>query len=113
SSIDLALIEGLTDAVSMVTGTMLIDVKAVGTSRDPHVEGGVGLSNAAFLVMSTGSRYKNGRAALRLSTDRIDVDSFHLEDAGGHPLDLHGSLGTHEMRVGDLEVDIFAQGFEV
>ena len=39
STISLGLIEGLTGVVRNVSGTLKIDVKAIGTSRDPHVEG--------------------------------------------------------------------------
>ena len=113
NSIGLGLIEGLTDAVWNVSGRMRFDVRAVGTSRDPHAQGTVEFADAAFLVTSTGSSYKNGRALLRLSPDRIDVDSVHLEDVSGRPLDLHGSLGTHELRVSDLQIDATARQFEV
>jgi hypothetical protein len=113
SAIDLGLLEGLTDTIRQVSGRVLLDVRAVGTSRDPHVQGGVGITGAAFVVTSTGSRYKNGRAAVRLSSERIDVDSLHVEDSAGQPLDLHGSLGTHERRVGDLEIDVTTHNFEV
>jgi autotransporter translocation and assembly factor TamB len=92
---------------------MNIDVKAVGTSRDPHIQGTVDIGDAAFLVAATGARYKNGRAVLKVSPDRIDVDTFHLEDASGRPLEVRGSLATHELKVGDLEIDVMARGFEV
>src|SRR5262249_31556307 len=88
-------------------------VKAVGTSRDPHGEGTVEISNAALLVTSSGVAYKNVRAQFRLATDRIAVDVLHVEDTDGHPLDVQGSLGTHELRVGDVEVDVTARRFEV
>jgi len=61
----------------------------------------------------TGSSYTNTRAALTLSSDRVTVDSLHVEDAGGHPLDVRGSLGTHELRVGDLQIEGTARHFEV
>ena len=92
---------------------MHIDVKAVGTSHDPHVQGTVDIGDAAFLVTATGARYKNGRAAFKLSSDRVDVETFHIEDNSGRPLEVRGSLGTHELRVGDLEIDVTARGFEV
>jgi TamB, inner membrane protein subunit of TAM complex len=112
SPIGLGLLEGLTDAVSNISGQMQIDVKAIGTSRDPHAQGSIDVSSAAFLVASTGVRYQNGRATLRLARDRIDVQSLHLEDSSRHTLDLRGSLGTHEMSVGDLEIDVTAKRFE-
>ena len=104
---------GLTDVVRNVSGQMQLDVKAVGTSRDPHFQGAVDVTDAGFLVTATGSRYTHGRAALKLASDRVAIDSLHLEDSGGHPLDVHGSLGTHELTVGDLQVDGTARHFEV
>ena len=67
----------------------------------------------AFLVAATGSRYQNTRAAVTLTTDRITVDSLHIEDADRRPLDVRGSLGTHELRVGDLQIEATARHFEV
>ena len=113
SSIALGLIEAVTDAVSEVSGQMHIDARVVGTSHDPHAQGTVDISGAAFLVKATGARYKNGRAAFKLSPDRVDVEAFHIEDNSGRPLELRGSLATHELRVGDLEIDVMARGFEV
>ena len=67
STISLGLIEGLTDVVRNVSGDITLDVKAVGTSRDPHVDGRVAIANAGFLVAATGSPYKNIRAAITLA----------------------------------------------
>src|SRR5439155_1076018 len=44
---------------------------------------------------------------------RIAVEMLHVEDADGHPLDVHGSLGTHELHVGDVAIDATARRFEV
>ncbi|HMB79398.1 MAG TPA: translocation/assembly module TamB domain-containing protein, partial [Vicinamibacterales bacterium] len=113
STISLGLIEGVTDVLRSVSGDITLDVRAVGTNRDPHLAGSVAIARAAFLVVPTGSSYKNTRAALTLSSDRVTVDSLHVEDAGGHPLDVRGSLGTHELRVGDLQIEGTARHFEV
>jgi hypothetical protein len=113
SPIKLGLIEGLTDVIRNVSGDLTLDVKAVGTSRDPHITGRIEIANAAFLVSATGTRYKNVRASLQLAADRIAVNTLHVEDSGGRPLDVHGSLATHELRVGDLQIDAEARHFEV
>lgn len=113
SAISLGLIEGVTSVVREVGGELTIDVRAVGTSRDPHVAGRVDIRNAKFLTVASGSRYKNVRAALALAADKVTVESLHVEDADGDSLDVHGSLGTHELRVGDLEVEVTAHRFEV
>ena len=113
STISLGLIEGVTDVVRNVSGDITLDVKAIGTSRDPHMDGAIAIANAAFLVVPTGSTYKNTRAALTLARDRITVESLHIEDVDGRPLDVHGSLGTHELHVGDLQIEGTAHHFEV
>ena len=113
STISLGLLEGITDVVRDVSGEVTLDVRAVGTRRDPHMDGIISLSKAAFRVVSTGSQYKNTRASLLLARDRITVESLHVEDIDGHPLDAHGSLGTHELQVGNLEIDGTARHFEV
>ena len=109
SPINLGLLGGLTDVVGNVSGQLNIDVRAAGTSHDPHFDGAIDVTNGAFLVAATGARYKNVRAAVRLALDRMTVDSLHVEDSNGHPLDVHGSLGTHELRVGNLTIDATAR----
>jgi autotransporter translocation and assembly factor TamB len=113
STIDLGLLEGLTNVVHNVTGKGHFDVKAVGTSRDPHADGTLDIADAGFIVTSTGSTYRNVRAQFGLAPDRIAVEMLHVEDADGHPLDVHGSLGTHELHVGDVAIDATARRFEV
>ncbi len=113
SSIALGLIEGATDVIKNVGGNMDVNVRVVGTTADPHFDGTVRITDAGFVVSSSGARYKNGRVALTLGVDRIVVNTLHLEDASSRPLDVTGSLATHELRVGDLEIDATARGFEV
>jgi autotransporter translocation and assembly factor TamB len=113
SPINLGLLEGATDAVRNVTGTAQINVNAVGSSLEPQFDGSVDIANAGFLVAATGSRYKNGRASLKFTHDLATVESFHVEDSGAHPFDVHGSLNMHQLRVGDVSIDAIAQGFEV
>jgi autotransporter translocation and assembly factor TamB len=113
SGVGLGLLEGLTDAVRRVSGELVVDVRAVGTSHDPHFTGTVSIDRAAFEVAASGVRYQNGRVSVTLTTDRIAVDAFRIEDSAGRPLEVRGSLGTHELRVGALEIEINARRFEV
>jgi autotransporter translocation and assembly factor TamB len=113
STVDLGLLEGLTTVVTNVAGTITLDVNVVGTTRDPHFDGRVDVADANFLVVNSGAKYRNGRLAAQLSTDRITVEALHVEDSSGHPLDVQGSLGTHELRVGDLAIKGTARQFEV
>jgi autotransporter translocation and assembly factor TamB len=113
STIDLGLVEGLTNVVQHVNGKARLDVKAIGTSRDPHGDGTIEITDAAFLVTSTGSSYRNVRATFGIAPEKIAVELLHVEDSDGHALDVHGSLGTHELRVGDVEIDVTSKRFEV
>jgi hypothetical protein len=113
TSMSLGLIEGMTTVVRNVTGEAQIDLRVIGTGHDPHFDGSISIANAGFLVSSSSVRYKNSSAAIKVARDRISVDSLHVEDNGGHPLDVHGSLGTHELTVGDLELDATARRFEI
>jgi len=113
TTIDLGLVEGLTSLINGVTGEGRFDVHATGTGHDPHFQGSLSFDGAGFTVTATGARYRNGSAALSLSTDRINVESLHIEDTDRHPLDVSGSLGTHELRVGDLAIDVTGQKFDV
>src|SRR4029079_4770388 len=113
SPIDLGLVGGITDAIQKATGQLRMKVKAVGSSRNPHFDGTVNLDAASFILTATGVHYKNGQAAFRLAPDRVEVDTFHLEDEDGRSLEVRGSLGTHELRVGELALEITANRFQV
>jgi autotransporter translocation and assembly factor TamB len=113
SQVGLTLLEGVTDVVRNVNGQMTLDVTVLGTSSDPHFSGRVDLTDASFEVVSSGARYRRGRLALQLSTDRVVVETLHVEDENGHPLELTGRLGTHELRVGDFQVQVNAKAFQV
>jgi autotransporter translocation and assembly factor TamB len=111
--ISLTLLEGVTDVIRNVNGQMELDFTAIGTTGDPHFDGRIAVTGAAFEVVSSGARYHNVRLALSLASDRISVETLHVEDDDRHPLDVTGSLGTHELRVGDLQVSVTARGFQI
>jgi autotransporter translocation and assembly factor TamB len=113
SSVGLGIVEALTSTVREVSGILQLNVRAIGTARDPRFTGTVGVKNAAFLVAATGVRYRNGTAAFQLAPDRVTVETLRLEDTRGRALTLAGSLGTSELRVGELAIDARARGFTV
>jgi autotransporter translocation and assembly factor TamB len=73
----------------------------------------VDVQDAVITVEASGVRYRNGTAAFELSRDRVTVSRFHVEYPGGRGQDVSGRLGTHELRVGDLEIDARAARFTV
>ena len=113
STIGLGLLEGITDVVSNVSGQAAINVNITGTASEPRYTGNIALANAAFLVNASGAQYKNGRADLRLASDRINVTDFHLEDRNRRTIDVTGSLGTRERGVGDIQMQVTTKRFEI
>ena len=113
SSVGLGIVEALTTAVREVSGSLHLNVRAIGTARDPRFTGTVGIQNAAFLVADTGVRYRSGNASFQLAPDRVTVESLRVEDTRGRALQLAGSLGTRELRVGELAIDARTRGLTV
>jgi autotransporter translocation and assembly factor TamB len=113
SPIALGLLEGVTDVIREVTGEMQVEVTALGTSHDPHFSGSIAITDAGFQVAATGARYRGGRGAALLDRERVTVNSMTLTDVNGQVLEVRGSLGTHEMTVGDIAIEVSAQGFQV
>jgi autotransporter translocation and assembly factor TamB len=97
-----------------VSGRLIVDLqRGRHQSRSAFQRHPLRSPDAGFVITETTSAYKNGRANLTFTTDRVTVDALHLEDAAGHALDVRGSLGTHELRVGDLEIEATARRFEI
>lgn len=113
SPIALGLLNGLTSVVTHVSGETTLNVHVIGTARDPHFEGRIDVANAAFMVAATGVAYNRATAVVSLARDRITVESLHVEDTDHKALDVHGSLATHELKVGRLEIDVTAHDFTV
>jgi autotransporter translocation and assembly factor TamB len=116
STVSAGLLEGLTDVVHNVSGQLTLNMKVSGTGKAPRFDGSVKLADTAFVVTSSGARYQHGSAEFALAADRVNVSSFHLEDRKGRPLSVTGSMGTggpNALTVGDLKIDIVANGFEI
>jgi translocation and assembly module TamB len=111
--VSLGLIEGLTDVVHDVTGQVQLNISAVGTSHDPRFSGTVILTDTGFVVTASGARYRDGRGTIELARDRLTVRDLSLRDTGGHALTVTGSVGTSELRLEELELEVIARDFEV
>jgi translocation and assembly module TamB len=113
STVDLALLEGLTTSVRNLTGTAQLDMTVKGRADDPALDGFTNVQNVAFEVPATGVRYRNGTAHVTFVPQAINIESFHLEDAKGNPVELTGTAGTSELRLGNLGFEVSATQFEV
>ena len=113
STIQLALLEGLTTAVRNVVGTAQLDVTVKGQASNPTFDGFLDLQGASFDVPASGGRYRNGTAHITFVPEAVKIDSFHLEDSKGNPIDLTGTAGTHAFQLGDIGFEVSATRFEV
>ena len=113
STIQLALLEGLTTAVRNVVGTAQLDMTVKGQASNPSLDGFLDVQGASFDVPGTGGRYRNGTAHVTFVPEAVRIDSFHLEDSKGNPIDLTGTAGTHALRLGDIGFEVSATRFEV
>jgi translocation and assembly module TamB len=113
TQVDLGLIEGLTGVVRDVTGGVELNLSVVGTSHEPRFTGVVALSGARFAVTATGARYRRGEGIIDLTRDRIAVRGFRIEDSGARILEITGSVGTSELQLQDLALEVAARGLEV
>ena len=57
SAISLALVQGFTNQVTNVTGTLEADVHVTGSGQDPHAQGFVDIKNGAFGIPAAGETF--------------------------------------------------------
>ncbi len=113
STIQLALLEGLTNSLRNVVGTAELDMKVKGQASNPSFDGFLNVEGTSFDVPATGVRYRNGTAHITFVPEAVKIESFHLEDSKGNPLDLTGTADTHAFKLGEIGFEITATQFEV
>jgi len=112
STIQLALLEGLTSAVLNMVGSAQLNMSIKGQASDPSFDGSVNVENASFEVPATGVRYRNGNAHITFVPEAVKIETLHLEDSKGNPLDLTGTAGTHALHLGELGFEVSATQFQ-
>jgi autotransporter translocation and assembly factor TamB len=113
--VNLALIEGLTGAITNITGTGQVDVTVKNTVKDPQVDGTLRLIDGAFTVAASGAAYNAINGTIRFTPTQVVIESFSARDDENDPLDVRGELamGPTWGKVGALKLDVQAQRFEV
>ena len=113
TAINLAVVQGLTDLVTNVTGTLEADVRVTGSGRDPHLEGHIDIKGGAFGVPLSGVVYSGLTTRIELSQDAVRLQTFSIVDEHGEPLKVSGELAVHERQAGAVNVSLESQNFEV
>jgi hypothetical protein len=113
SQIGLGVVQGFTDQVTDVTGTVEANVHMTGSGRDPHLTGSIDIRNGAFALPELGTAYTGLNTRIDLRPDVVDLTSFTIHDAHGKPMSVAGNLALHERKVGSVNVTVEARDFEL
>jgi autotransporter translocation and assembly factor TamB len=113
STIDLGLVQGLTPAITRVSGTMQAKFDVTGASDDPRIAGTVTVKDGAFRLEDTGVSYTGLNGRIDLLPDRIHIDDLHVLDNQSQQLTASGDLNVAGLQVGDVNLYFSATDFKV
>jgi autotransporter translocation and assembly factor TamB len=113
TALGLGVVQGFTDLVANVSGTMEADVRVTGSGQDPHLVGHIDIRNGAFGVPLGGVSYSGLNTRIELTPDKISLQSFKLLDEHGEGLTVSGDLAVHEKAVGAVNIRLESDNFEI
>jgi len=113
SPIDLGLIQGFTNQLTNVKGTVQAKIDVTGAADDPHPAGAIKLQSAAFTVAATGVTYTDATGEIDLQPDKVHIESINVLDNQQNALEISGDLAVHGTEVGGVEVYVNADDFKV
>jgi autotransporter translocation and assembly factor TamB len=113
TALNLGVVQGFTDYVTNVTGTLEADVRVTGSGHDPHMDGFVDIKGGAFGVPLGGVSYSGLDTRIELDPDRVRLQKFTILDEHQQPLNVSGELAVHEKQVGAVNVSIDSDNFEL
>src|SRR5207253_2455448 len=119
---------GVFEAPARYGGVLDLEATVRGSRRRPIVEGQITVTEGRVRRVT----YEKLAGRIMYADSEFDPDlrpdqapgvwveargklpmALHLEDGNGDPLDVRGSLATHELSVADLEIDMTARKFEL
>jgi translocation and assembly module TamB len=113
TALGLGLVQGFTNQVANVTGTIEADVRVTGSGEDPHLQGHIDLRNGAFGLPAGGTSYTGLNTRIDLTPDALNIQSFQILDEHGEALNVSGSLALHERSVGAVNIQLNSDNFEL
>jgi autotransporter translocation and assembly factor TamB len=113
TAMDLGLVQGFTDRVANVAGTLQADVRVTGSGADPHFVGYIDIRNGAFGVPLGGVSYSGLNTRIDLTEDHVRLQEFQILDEHGAPLRVSGELAVHEKQVGEVNISLASDNFEI
>jgi translocation and assembly module TamB len=113
SPLSLGILQGLTNEITNVQGTLEAHVRVTGSADDPHPSGAITLAKGALTVAATGVAYSNIDGRVDLQPDRVHIDQITVLDNHNSALSLTGDLAVHAREVGDFHLWINADDFKL
>jgi translocation and assembly module TamB len=113
TALGLGIVQGFTDFLANVAGTMEADVRVTGSGQDPHLEGHIDIRNGAFGVPLGGVSYSGLNTRIDLTPEKVALQSFQILDENGAALTVSGDLAVHAKSVGAVNISINSDNFEV
>jgi len=112
TALNLGILQGLTDRLTNVGGTLQADVHVTGSGQDPHVQGFIDIKGGTFAVPDLGETFSGLTTRVEFQPDVVSVQEFKLLDRHGEALRVAGQLAVHEKQVGAVNVTIDSDNFE-
>ena len=113
TSLGLGVVQGFTDQLTNVVGTLQADLHVGGSGEDPHVQGVVDISGGGFTVPAAGGTFSGLTTRIDFQPDVVKIQEFKLLDHHGEQLRVAGQLAVHEKEVGSVNVSIDSDNFEI
>jgi autotransporter translocation and assembly factor TamB len=113
TALGLGMVQGFTNQIANVSGTVEADVRVTGSGDDPHVQGHVDIRNGAFGVPLGGVSYSGLNTRIELTPDTVKLQSFQILDEHGEALNISGELAVHEKAVGAVNIRLDSDNFEI
>lgn len=113
SQIDLGVIQGFTQYVTNVTGVLQANFRVTGSAHDPHLDGGIDISGGALEIPDLGTAYTGIDTRIDLKPDVVSIREMRIVDEHRNVMTVGGTLGVHERAVGDVDIRVQSEDFEI
>jgi translocation and assembly module TamB len=113
TALNLGVVQGFTNQVTNVTGTLEADVRVTGSGEDPHLNGFIDIKGGGFGIPAGGVSYSGLDTRIELTPEQLKLQKFAILDEEKHPLHVSGELAVHEKSIGGVNISITSDNFEV
>jgi autotransporter translocation and assembly factor TamB len=113
SLINLGIVQGFTNQLTNVTGTLQADVRVTGSGEDPHLTGSVDIRDGGFTVPAAKTSFTGLATKIDLQQDVIRIPQFQILDQHGKPLTISGELAVHQGQAGAVNIAMESDDFKL